>query len=238
MAADLALLDLARRHGTAWLRLYRWDPHCLSFGRHEPAGRRYDRERIEELGLDTVRRPTGGRAVWHSHELTYSVAAPLGAIPETDSGLRATYCAIHRMIGSALSRLGIPAVLAEAGPTPALSAGSCFALPVGGEILVQGRKVVGSAQLRQGEAFLQHGSLLLRDEQFIVAQVSRKEEPAGTPATAPLGQDLDFEPVAEAIRTAAAAWGEIVAAEPPAGFSEQVSRHAERFRAPGWTWER
>ena len=64
MAIDSALLDLVDRSGGAFLRLYRWEPHCLSFGRHEPASRRYDRARIAELGLDCVRRPTGGRAVW------------------------------------------------------------------------------------------------------------------------------------------------------------------------------
>src|SRR5690606_19846924 len=73
MAADRALLDLAVREGVVVLRLYRWDPFCLSFGAHEPAARRYDRDRIAALGLDTVRRPTGGRAVWHARELTYAV---------------------------------------------------------------------------------------------------------------------------------------------------------------------
>src|ERR1051326_6528967 len=60
MAIDAALLDLAAGEGAAFLRLYRWEPHCLSFGRHEPALRRYDVERIRSLELDCVRRPTGG----------------------------------------------------------------------------------------------------------------------------------------------------------------------------------
>ena len=62
MAIDQALLARAAERGERWLRLYRWAPHCLSFGRHEPAARRYDRVRAEALGLDTVRRPTGGRS--------------------------------------------------------------------------------------------------------------------------------------------------------------------------------
>src|SRR4029434_4665896 len=60
------LLDLASQAGFAVLRLYRWEPFCLSFGRHEPALRRYGRASIEARGIDTVRRPTGGRAVWHA----------------------------------------------------------------------------------------------------------------------------------------------------------------------------
>ena len=79
MAIDHALLDRGAG-GERWLRLYRWSPGCLSFGRHEPALRRYDRGRIESLSLDTVRRPTGGRAVWHAEELTYAVAAPSEAL--------------------------------------------------------------------------------------------------------------------------------------------------------------
>jgi lipoate-protein ligase A len=97
MAIDQALLDRAERQGESWLRLYRWAPHCLSFGRHEPATRRYDPDRIAELGLDTVRRPTGGRAVWHAQELTYAVAAPsarFGSLP-------AAYLEIHGIPGPA-----------------------------------------------------------------------------------------------------------------------------------------
>ena len=102
MALDQALLARAGR-GERWLRLYRWAPHCLSFGRHEPALRRYDRARIEARGLDAVRRPTGGRAVWHAEELTYALAAPA----EPFGGLRQAYEEIHRMLLAALRRLGV-----------------------------------------------------------------------------------------------------------------------------------
>jgi lipoate-protein ligase A len=77
MARDQALLDLAESDNVSVLRLYRWNPHCLSFGRNEPALRRYDREKIHTRGIDCVRRPTGGRAVWHARELTYAVVSPL-----------------------------------------------------------------------------------------------------------------------------------------------------------------
>ena len=76
MALDAALLEAAERDGLRALRLYAWQPGTLSFGRNEPATRRYDRAAIEARGLATVRRPTGGRAVWHHHEVTYAVAAP------------------------------------------------------------------------------------------------------------------------------------------------------------------
>ncbi len=98
MAIDYALLRRAQR-GEACLRLYRWNPACVSFGRNEAALRRYDRDKIQALGLDTVRRPTGGRAVWHEHELTYAVAAPLKPF----GSLQQTYQTIHQMIATALA---------------------------------------------------------------------------------------------------------------------------------------
>ena len=159
MAIDEALLGSAATVGKAVLRLYRWSPPCISFGRNEPAVRRYDRSEIERRGWDVVRRPTGGRAVWHEDEVTYAVAAPISAF----GSLQASYCAIHERLASALRMLGVPAELAPKNGRPAeLGAGACFASPVGGEVTARGRKVVGSAQVRLGSAFLQHGSILLR----------------------------------------------------------------------------
>src|SRR5512147_348802 len=109
MAIDRALLERAQA-GEQWLRLYAWSPACLSFGRHEPAARRYDRERIAALGLDVVRRPTGGRAVWHAGELTYALAAPAAAM----GALREAYAEIHRVIRNAVRALGAAAELAGA----------------------------------------------------------------------------------------------------------------------------
>lgn len=174
MSIDNALLRLAQE-GDAFLRLYRWDPPCLSFGRNEPATSRYDVERINALGLATVRRPTGGRAVWHDAELTYAVAAPCN----TFGSLRETYAAIHEMLVAALEGLGVTASLASrrSGRAPLPSAGACFALPAGGEIVVAGRKLVGSAQLRTGAAFLQHGSLLLDNNQDIVSHITKGTAP-------------------------------------------------------------
>src|ERR671914_1485004 len=97
MAIDQAMLERAAA-GEHWLRLYRWAPHCLSFGRHEPAKRRYDRPKIGELGLDVVRRPTGGRAVWHAEELTYALAAPTAWF----ASLRSAYHTIHDVLRRAL----------------------------------------------------------------------------------------------------------------------------------------
>jgi lipoate-protein ligase A len=236
MAIDRALLERAAA-GESWLRLYAWSPSCLSFGRHEPAGRRYDRERIAALGLDVVRRPTGGRAVWHARELTYAVAAPATAL----GTLREAYGEIHRVIRNALRTLGVPAELAPARAAIRPDAGACFAAPVGGEVIVGDYKVVGSAQLREDGALLQHGSILLADDQAMVARLSRGDAPAdrSAPLGRLLGRPVCWEEAAEALaRAAAERWG--APGERPdecASIVQQAYGHAARFRSSAWTWD-
>jgi lipoate-protein ligase A len=231
MAIDDALLREARE-GVAFLRWYRWTPSCLSFGRNEPALIRYDRERIAAMGLDTVRRPTGGRAVWHDVEVTYAVAGPaglFGSLPET-------YQAVHDVIARGLRDLGVPASLAASAPALAPDAGACFASPAGGEVVVGGRKLVGSAQVREGDAFLQHGSILLVDRQDVVARVTRGAAPASqaTSLGEVLGRDVTFAEVSEAVTEAArAAWpGTWSVSSPPTVPAQN------RYADPDWTWRR
>jgi lipoate-protein ligase A len=239
MAIDSALLDLADSEGAAFFRLYRWKPHCLSFGRHEPAGRRYDRARIQELRLDCVRRPTGGRAVWHARELTYAVAAPLARF----GGLKSAYCAIHDMLAVGLQALGASPLLApRSAPTLGLASGPCFAAPVGGEVLIDGLKVVGSAQLRQGDAFLQHGSLLLDDDQSLVRGLAGVPDAAAAeaPLSRLLGREVGFdEAVTVIVQAAQSLLPDLTEdAALPDAVRARVGAHEARFRSPDWTWLR
>jgi lipoate-protein ligase A len=242
MAIDQTLLDRAEQAGENWLRLYQWQPHCLSFGRHEPAVRRYDVDRIREMGLDTVRRPTGGRAVWHCQELTYSVAAPAARL----GSLRAAYLEIHRVLAAALRELGTAASLAPLrGPSP-VDAGACFARAAGGEVLVGGRKVVGSAQLRHDRALLQHGSILLEDDQSIVVHLTRgatTDQGSGPPAiplAVLLGRRLGTRELAEVIvRAAAARWrGVWKRISEPGPLLNAAAMHFAQFQSSAWTWVR
>ena len=238
MAVDMALLELSARHGEGFLRLYQWAPHCLSFGRHEPARQRYQRDAIEALGLDVVRRPTGGRAVWHGRELTYSVTAPTAAF----GPLQAAYRAVHQTLRHALADLGADATLATSPDRQhAVDAGACFAQPVGGEIMVGGRKVVGSAQMRQGNVFLQHGSILLDDDQHMVARLTRGDPPEGTEA--PLNRLLDTPvaagDLADAVAAATHHWtGEWLQDDRRDERAEIAAGHSDGFRSSEWTWRR
>jgi len=231
MAIDQALLEDAARSGRAVLRLYRWDPPCLSFGRNEPALARYDRAAIERLGLDVVRRPTGGRAVWHQHEVTYAVAAPIAAF----GSLREGYFEIHTRLAAALRELGVPATLAPPPGRPIARLpdrpASCFAAPVGGEVLAGGRKVIGSAQVRLRDALLQHGSILLDGSQDVIGAVSRQPSTVSgaTTLSAVLGRSVTFDEVAPAI---VAGWG--VSSHRSAG----PAVHPSAFLDPSWTWRR
>jgi lipoyl(octanoyl) transferase len=236
MALDQTLLDLADETGQGFLRLYRWSPFCLSFGRHEPALRRYDRAEIERGGMDVVRRPTGGRAVWHARELTYAVAAPIawfGTLPQS-------YRQIHGLLALAVRRLGGAASLAASAPTPSLGSGACFTSAAGGEVTIGGRKLVGSAQVRQGTAFLQHGSLLLEDNQEIVATLMRGPAPRGDEITfhEAVGRAISFEEAADSIvgafRESPGEWR----LEAPAIRARADSTHLRQFSDPAWTWRR
>ena len=236
MALDQALLERAAG-GERWFRLYRWDPHCLSFGRHEPATRRYDRAAIEARGIDVVRRPTGGRAVWHARELTYALALPAGDLA---AGVRGACLEIHTMLRDALRSLAIPADLAPAVSTPAIGSGACFAHPVGGEILVHGRKVVGSAQAREGGGLLQHGAILLQDDQRLIRDVTVGHAPAdaGAPLEALLGRPLPPDELADAVlRAARTRWGgQWTPTGPDDDLLATAARHRARFASTAWTW--
>ena len=159
MARDHALAA-ALRPGTGTVRFYRWRRATLSLGRNEPvtpAYRRFLRERPE---AELVRRPTGGRAVIHDRELTYAVALPARAF----GGPRRAYRKVSEGLVLGLRRLGAEARMAEGRSLPP-DAGPCFRESAAGEVVVGGRKIVGSAQLRMGDALLQHGSLLLVADQ-------------------------------------------------------------------------
>ena len=175
MAVDEAMLEIAAG-GPTLLRFYGWEPWCLSFGRHQTAPDRLLGRSPEELrpGIDAVRRPTGGRAVFHGPEITYAFACPARAW----GGPRAVLQTLHRALAAGLRSLGVPVDEADRGDPgrgdtaetgladmSPVSAGSCFRDPAPGELTVHGRKLVGSAQCRRRGAVLQHGSILLEDRQ-------------------------------------------------------------------------
>lgn len=157
MARDRALWRdrEERRSRTAFLRIYRWSPPALSLGYHQSTDE-LDPAWFRGQGIDIVRRPTGGAAVLHLDEITYSLCAPLGW-PGVGHSVAEIYEAVAGALVDALRELG---VAAERGGGGRPTGFACFAAAGGHEITVAGRKLVGSAQRRGRAAFLQHGSLL------------------------------------------------------------------------------
>lgn len=172
MAVDHALMDSVAQGGRPVLRLYRWEPACLSLGRNQHAAGLYDEDRVRAAGIDIVRRPTGGLAVLHDRELTYCVLAPL----ELLGGPREAYRAINGCLVAALRHLGVTAE--QAGNAPARdprrdAAEPCFRAPAAGEVVSRGLKLVGSAQRCENRTLLQHGSILLAGSQRPVVTLLR-----------------------------------------------------------------
>ena len=161
MAVDEAILAAVSAGAVPpTLRLYRWIPPCLSLGYGQRA-REIDLSRLQLRGWDMVRRPTGGRAILHADELTYSLALPIDH-PLAGQGVIESYRWISQALLIALRRLGAqPHADRLESPTNATPGPVCFETPSHYEITVEGRKLIGSAQLRRREGLLQHGTLPL-----------------------------------------------------------------------------
>ncbi len=159
MAVDEALL---RTPESGWvLRFYRWFRPTVSLGYGQPVARGVDLEAARRHGIDLVRRPTGGRAVLHADEITYSLVGPCdqGVLA---GGISASYRRIAGGLQAGLSRWGVEVEIERGGAAPAPGAkGACFSARTRYELSAGGRKLVGSAQRRVDGRLLQHGSLLV-----------------------------------------------------------------------------
>jgi len=158
MGIDLALLEMhARGASPPTLRFYQWDPPAVSLGYFQ---RRHsiDLSACREMGLDVVKRPTGGHAVLHEHDLTYSVIA--GAAEGLPITLAAAYELLRTGLISGFRQLGFEAESVD-GDLPAPETDVCFMRFALGDLLHKGKKFVGSAQTLKGSSLLQHGSIVL-----------------------------------------------------------------------------
>lgn len=161
MAMDQSIAEAcAAGDSLPTLRFYRWEPPAVSLGRHQPLSD-VDLDAVSERGYDIVRRPTGGRAILHTDELTYSVCAPAHE-PRVQGSVMDAYLRLSNALLSGLHSLGLHADKAggdvRAGPDVSAA---CFEVPSAYEITAGGRKLLGSAQSRRAGYVLQHGSLPL-----------------------------------------------------------------------------
>lgn len=217
MAVDEAILD-ARAEGRAQptLRLYRWRPPAVSLGRFQELDERVDVDAIRERGYGLVRRPTGGRAILHSDELTYSVAVKETDIPGGEA-LMSSYRQISGGIEAGLALLGLDACLGDRrGDTGERSKALptiCFAKAARCDLVSAGRKVVGSAQARTRGCILQHGSIpfTIDPDELLAVLPGRKSESlearraklsqAAVGVAELLGRPVAFAELASVLRT-------------------------------------
>jgi lipoate-protein ligase A len=267
MAVDEAVLGaVGHGHELPTLRLYAWQPPCLSLGYAQPAAD-VDHAALAALGWDLVRRPTGGRAILHADELTYAVIAPHGE-SRLAGGVLESYRVLAQVLLHSLRLLGIPAQALE--KAAAVETGDeansthpgearppqnpvCFDVPSHYEITASGKKLVGSAQARRKEGVLQHGSLPLYGNLARITQVlSFPHEQARRQAAAEL---LAHAATAESVLDGQPPTWEQAAAAFTQAFSECLNldlqhgslspaetQHAERlveekYAHPDWTFK-
>ena len=142
------------------LRVFRWSRDAISLGRFQDVEREIEVERCAEQGVALVRRPTGGRAVYHRDEFTYSLV--IGKREGVPSGVIAAYAYLLQSIQQALTQLGIESVISEEHVSKNPSA-ACFASSTQADLTSHGFKLVGSAQVWKDEALLQQGSLPIEE---------------------------------------------------------------------------
>lgn len=163
MAVDEAILRCHfRESNPSTLRLYGWKRPAVSLGYFQKTDETVNSRYCRERGIDIVRRPTGGRAVCHGHDLTYSIVSRENAA-RFRGGIMETYRIVSECIRRGLRRAGIQTTVAETHGTEnaAERGGCCFSVPAQYELLAGGRKICGSAQMRVRGVFLQHGSIPL-----------------------------------------------------------------------------
>jgi lipoyl(octanoyl) transferase len=258
MATDEAILELfAAEGGPTTLRFYSWSPPALSLGYGQPIASDIDLSQCRALGIDVVRRPTGGRAVLHDHEVTYSVV--LGADDSrVTSGVLACYLTISQALIRGLSYLGISAELLPLRRDAVLpsddASAVCFAMPSSYEVAVAGRKIIGSAQRRAHGVIMQHGSIPLSwdlDKMHAVFGsgprngASARGEPAYQAQMTSLqeagGRVYDYADVVGALCHGFTETWEVKLIKGGLTSEErQLSDHlcATKYRSEAWTWHR
>ncbi len=168
MAVDEAILH-AHASGVVppTIRFYGWQPAAMSIGYFQKAATEVNLAKCRQAGIDVVRRLTGGRAVLHAAELTYSVVVRADA-PQIPATITASYHYFSTGLLAGLRGLGIDAGMSmpraaysQAGTRRRSASAACFDAPSQYELTARGRKLAGSAQVRKDGVILQHGSILL-----------------------------------------------------------------------------
>ncbi len=239
MAIDEAILQaVAAGEAPPTLRLYAWEPGCFSLGRAQPDDD-VDLGALEVSGYDLVRRPTGGRAILHIDELTYSIVAPQSE-PRVSGGVVESYRRLSQGLVRGLERLDVANIIADQRVENRDAKGPiCFEVPSDYEITVGGKKLAGSAQMRAQGTVLQHGAIpLYGDIARICPLLAAHPDPAQVRARATTVERARGRPVSwdEAAKALQIGFAEALNLRlKPGELTDQELALAERLRAKKYT---
>ncbi len=168
MSRDLEMLSIANEKCAPVLRLYSWSEPTISLGKLQKADNILDLERVKADNIVVINRPTGGRAVLHKGDFTYSFCIPLSLQSQFGKNVSQTYASVAQALAFALEELGVETSLSKREVSRAELKSEfkkpCFISPTRNELLVRGRKLIGSAQLRHKNGVIQHGSMPLNTD--------------------------------------------------------------------------
>jgi lipoate-protein ligase A len=233
MARDEALLLCRGESTLPVLRFYGWNPPCVSLGRLQ---KNFGFSGAQKLGFDVVRRPTGGRAVLHQHEITYCATIHEKHLPRESRSVIGAYEWLSAGFIEGLKLLGIGASLSEAHGKSTPAPANCFNAAAQCDFLVDGKKLIGAAQCRKNDVILQHGAILLDlDEVAWNNSIGGAMESAAT--LRGLGVLVPREEIIAALVTGMErAWNISFENSGLTSEEEQVASrlHAHKYSAPGW----
>ena len=243
MAYDEVAAETAAGGGPRTVRVYRWTPSTLSLGYRQPAAD-VDWDRCDREGIDVVRRPTGGGAIYHDSygDISYSIVAPAAELP---GDLMETYERLCEPVLEALRRMGVDADFAD-DPKGSLHYPSCYLRDVNPahDVLAGGRKVSGNAQYRTRDAVIQHGSLSFSTDperhlacfaDHDVSPETFEERVTGIDEFA----DVTREECVTTLESTLAEWAGADAGAWSDGERDRVEEIADgKYRAEAWTRER
>ncbi len=241
MAVDDYLFQCLGNEPTTYLRFYQWERPTASLGYSQKVNQIIDLDKCQAMGIDVVRRITGGKLVLHHQEVTYSISSSDTAL--FTSKLMDSYRLISEALMQGLEKMGIKCSLAAATSTSyARGPLLCFSHPAQNEIEIDGKKIIGSAQKRTGDKFIQHGSIPLKKDEGLLKSISKLSKEAFrmnmTSLSDTLGREIDFDWVVEHLQSGISEYFNIIMR--PKSFTEEEKKairkiQAERYDNPAWT---
>jgi lipoate-protein ligase A len=242
MAVDDYLFQSLGKEPTTYLRFYQWERPSASLGYSQKVAQIVDLDKCRAMGIDIVRRITGGKLVLHHQEVTYSISSSDSEL--FTSKLMDSYRLISEALMRGLEKMGIKSSLAASTPSSyARGLLPCFSHPAQNEIEIDGKKIIGSAQKRTGDKFIQHGSIPLKKDENLLKSISKLSREGFrmnmTSLSDTLGRDVDFDCVVKHLQSGISEYFNIHLNLQL--FSEEEKEairkiQTERYDNPVWTY--